>query len=146
MKYQKAWHIDIKFTDLVTAYILINKVTAHMNWFFLRCMHINRESILVTLSEKMNPFQLHTFIIRLESNRTYKKKEIWTNISSFDIYYRILTSHHLTPKLHNDNVCMAEPHRNPSWLNQLCKRHLKPVVYIVYAIWTTEITKKALLV
>lgn len=40
---------EIKLIYLVTTNFTIHKVTASVNWLFLRCMHIYRESSLMAL-------------------------------------------------------------------------------------------------
>lgn len=39
-------------TDLITANVPIDKVTAHMHWFVLGCMNINRKFSFMTLPTK----------------------------------------------------------------------------------------------
>ena len=47
--------------NLVTAHIPINKITAHVNWFGLRCMDIDREFPLMTLSKRRKAlFRINT--------------------------------------------------------------------------------------
>jgi len=58
-KHKPRVHFEIKFVNLITAYVPINKITAHMYWFFLRCMHINREFSFMTLPKMMEKLQLN---------------------------------------------------------------------------------------
>jgi len=52
-----------KVVHLFAAYIPINKIPAHMNWFSLRSMHINRELPFTTLPEKKEALIIQKMVV-----------------------------------------------------------------------------------
>lgn len=52
-EYKFRSHSESKIFNLITVNVLINKITAQMYWFFLRCVHINREFAFMTLPKNM---------------------------------------------------------------------------------------------